>query len=78
MARVRLCLVPDLDPCCTFEIFRLAQQITPNIAFFLPRNADVDQLTSLAGSGGKVEIEQNFLNIKLKTITAYFGELIED
>ncbi|CAN0267436.1 unnamed protein product [Lampetra planeri] len=56
----------------------VAGQITPNIAFFLPRNADVDQLTSLAGSGGKVEIEQNFLNIKLKTITAYFGELIED
>ncbi|XP_078712764.1 trimethylguanosine synthase [Lampetra fluviatilis] len=71
----------DLDSMMTpggFEIFRLAQQITPNIAFFLPRNTDVDQLTSLAGSGGKVEIEQNFLNIKLKTITAYFGELIED
>nr|XP_032836825.1 trimethylguanosine synthase isoform X1 [Petromyzon marinus]XP_032836833.1 trimethylguanosine synthase isoform X1 [Petromyzon marinus] len=71
----------DLDSMMTpggFEIFRLAQQITPNIAFFLPRNADVDQLTSLAGSGGKVEIEQNFLNSKLKTITAYFGELIED
>ena len=38
----------------------------------------VFQLTSLAGPGGRVEIEQNFLNHKLKTITAYFGELIDD
>ena len=36
------------------------------------------QLTSLAGPGGKMEIEQNFLNKKLKTITAYYGELILD
>lgn len=34
------------------------------------------QVASLAGPGGKVEIEQNFLNNRLKTITAYFGNLI--
>ncbi|XP_025936261.1 trimethylguanosine synthase isoform X1 [Apteryx rowi] len=34
------------------------------------------KVASLAGPGGKVEIEQNFLNNKLKTITAYFGDLI--
>lgn len=34
------------------------------------------QVASLAGPGGQVEIEQNFLNNKLKTITAYFGDLI--
>ncbi|XP_037066368.1 delta and Notch-like epidermal growth factor-related receptor [Peromyscus leucopus] len=39
-------------------------------------NADIDQVASLAGPGGQVEIEQNFLNNKLKTITAYFGDLI--
>ncbi|XP_008065690.1 trimethylguanosine synthase [Carlito syrichta] len=59
-----------------FEIFRLSQKITNNIVYFLPRNADVDQVVSLAGPGGQVEIEQNFLNNKLKTITAYFGDLI--
>ncbi|XP_016063225.1 PREDICTED: trimethylguanosine synthase isoform X2 [Miniopterus natalensis] len=59
-----------------FEIFRLSQKITNNIVYFLPRNADVDQVASLAGPGGQVEIEQNFLNNKLKTITAYFGNLI--
>ncbi|NXD68737.1 TGS1 synthase, partial [Eolophus roseicapillus] len=52
------------------------RKITNNIVYFLPRNADIDQVASLAGPGGKVEIEQNFLNNKLKTITAYFGDLI--
>ncbi|CAM5090075.1 unnamed protein product [Eretmochelys imbricata] len=60
----------------TFEIFRLSQKITNNIVYFLPRNADIDQVASLAGPGGQVEIEQNFLNNKLKTITVYFGDLI--
>jgi hypothetical protein len=29
----------------------------------------------LAGPGGRVEIEQNILNKKLKTICAYYGKL---
>nr|XP_057947308.1 trimethylguanosine synthase isoform X2 [Doryrhamphus excisus] len=59
-----------------FKIFHLAKQITDSIVYFLPRNADMEQVASLAGPGGKVEVEQNFLNNKLKTITAYFGSLI--
>ena len=35
------------------------------------------QVASLAGPGGQVEIEQNFLNNRLKTITASFGDLIQ-
>ncbi|XP_036033397.1 trimethylguanosine synthase isoform X2 [Onychomys torridus] len=68
---IRTMMFPD-----GFEIFRLSQKITNNIVYFLPRNADIDQVASLAGPGGQVEIEQNFLNNKLKTITAYFGDLI--
>lgn len=30
----------------------------------------------MAGPGENVEIEQNLLNNKLKTITAYYGELV--
>nr|XP_056710190.1 trimethylguanosine synthase [Euleptes europaea] len=59
-----------------YEIFKVSRKITNNIVYFLPRNADIDQIASLAGPGGKVEIEQNFLNNRLKTITAYFGDLI--
>ncbi|ESO98940.1 hypothetical protein LOTGIDRAFT_113851 [Lottia gigantea] len=61
-----------------FDIFKISQKITQNIAFFVPRNTNIDQLTVLAGSGGKVEIEQNILNSKLKTITAYYGDLCLD
>ncbi|XP_066235140.1 trimethylguanosine synthase isoform X1 [Saccopteryx leptura] len=68
---IRTMMSPD-----GFEIFRLSQKVTNNIVYFLPRNADIDQVASLAGPGGQVEIEQNFLNNKLKTITAYFGNLI--
>ncbi|XP_004602585.2 trimethylguanosine synthase [Sorex araneus] len=68
---IRTMMSPD-----GFEVFRLSQKITNNIVYFLPRNADIDQVASLAGLGGQVEIEQNFLNNKLKTITAYFGGLI--
>ncbi|XP_069846841.1 trimethylguanosine synthase [Dipodomys merriami] len=68
---IRTMMSPD-----GFEIFRLSQKITNNVVYFLPRNADIDQVASLAGPGGQVEIEQNFLNNKLKTITAYFGDLI--
>ncbi|KAM5158394.1 trimethylguanosine synthase isoform 1-T1 [Mantella aurantiaca] len=59
-----------------FEVFQLSQQITRNIIYFVPRNTDVEQVASLAGPGGQVEIEQNFLNKKLKTLTIYFGDLI--
>jgi hypothetical protein len=38
----------------------------------------LSQLTALAGEGGRVEIEQNLLNQKVKTITAYYGELVMD
>ncbi|XP_017295426.1 trimethylguanosine synthase [Kryptolebias marmoratus] len=68
---IRTMMEPD-----GFKIFNQAKQISDNIVYFLPRNADVDQVVSLAGPGGKVEVEQNLLNNKLKTVTAYFGNLI--
>lgn len=36
------------------------------------------QLALLAGPGGQVEIEQNFLDKKLVAVTAFFGEIIYD
>jgi len=59
-----------------FELFDVALQITDNIAYFVPRNTNVDQLISLAGPGGYVEVEENILNGKIKSITAYFGDLV--
>jgi len=60
-----------------YEVYKQAKLVTDNIAYFVPRNTNVDQLASLAGPGGRVEVEQNLLNRKMKTVTAYYGELVE-
>uniref|UniRef100_A0A1I7S7R3 Trimethylguanosine synthase n=1 Tax=Bursaphelenchus xylophilus TaxID=6326 RepID=A0A1I7S7R3_BURXY len=59
------------------RIFRLAEKLSPNIGYFLPRNSPVDQIVSLANNFKKVDIEQSFLNSKSKAITAYYGALAE-
>eukprot|EP00795_Rhopilema_esculentum_P007756 gene7756-13599_t len=66
-------IIPDGE-----EVFYLAKCITDSIAYFLPRNVDVEQVMRLAGPASKTEIEQNILNNKVKTVTAYFGELMRD
>ena len=58
-----------------FRAFEVARRVTPNVAYFVPRNTNLDQVTSLAGPGGRVEVEQNLLNRKMKTLTCYFGDL---
>ncbi|GAN01739.1 trimethylguanosine synthase-like [Mucor ambiguus] len=58
------------------NIHKIASNITPNVAFFVPRNTDPQQLAQLAGPGNTCEIEQNSLNGKIKALTAYYGELI--
>ncbi len=51
--------------------------VTSNIGFLLPRYIDKNELTEMAGIGNRVELEQNLLNNKVKTVTAYFGHLID-
>lgn len=59
------------------RIFEVANSITPNVAYFLPKNVNVEQVMALGGPGSKVEMEQNILNSRIKTVTAYFGDLIK-
>ena len=56
-----------------YDVFKAAKSVTPNIAFFVPRNTPVDQLSSL----GRVKVEKNFINNKVKTMTAYFGDIVD-
>jgi len=51
---------------------------TQDVAIFLPRNADLAQVAALAGYNGRVEVEQNHVGGKLKSITAYYGDLVRD
>uniref|UniRef100_A0A1I7UYB6 Trimethylguanosine synthase n=1 Tax=Caenorhabditis tropicalis TaxID=1561998 RepID=A0A1I7UYB6_9PELO len=69
----------DLETgCCPngVDIFDVSLKISPNIAYFLPRNTKVSQLTELAiKAKSRMEIEQSSLNSKIKTITVYYGKL---
>ncbi|CAO3647309.1 unnamed protein product [Cunninghamella echinulata] len=58
------------------EIFKLSSTITPNIAFYVPRNTNPNQLALLAGNGRFCEIEKNYLRGHLKALTAYYGDYL--
>ncbi|WVW86985.1 hypothetical protein I302_109041 [Kwoniella bestiolae CBS 10118] len=72
------------------DLFELCTTLTPNIAYYLPRNTDLKELAALAktlegedpdGRGRTrewVEVEEEWVGEKLKAITAYFGGLVAD
>ncbi|ORY01528.1 hypothetical protein K493DRAFT_92150 [Basidiobolus meristosporus CBS 931.73] len=57
------------------DLYHKTTQITHNIAYFVPRNTDPNQLAELAGPGNTVEAEQQKLYGAAKSITAYYGDL---
>lgn len=72
-----------LAPLHGAELFSLAAQVTPHIAYYLPRNVDlleVAQLSPLkpgeAEKRERVEVEEEWMSGKLKAVTAYFGGLV--
>lgn len=66
-----------LKPCDGYSLFKLAMVMASRVVMFLPRNIDLSQLADMCLSVDPpwaVEVEKNFLNGKLKAITAYFEE----
>ncbi|KAL6878445.1 hypothetical protein ACP4OV_012615 [Aristida adscensionis] len=64
-----------LKPCDGCSLFKLGTRIASRVVMFLPRNIDLNQLADISLSVDPpwaVEVEKNFLNGKLKAITAYF------
>ncbi|EGG13693.1 Putative PRIP-interacting protein [Cavenderia fasciculata] len=67
-----------------FDIFRAALKITPNIVYYLPNNIDhldLAKLTAMSRSYGGTdhcEVEENYINDFVKTITVYFGNTIRN
>ncbi|CAK9135322.1 unnamed protein product [Ilex paraguariensis] len=58
-------------------LFNVAKGSTSRIVMFLPRNVDINHLAELSLSVSppwSLEVEKNYLNGKLKAITAYFSE----
>lgn len=60
------------------ELFHLSRRITRNIAYFLPRNTNLEEIAALLGEEDKeekVEVEEEWMGDKLKALTCYFGGL---
>ena len=71
-------------------LFELAAKACSNVAYFLPKTTKVDQMAQLGAThqrlhgslsrsgsdeGGEVEVEDHYLNSKLKTLIAYYGRI---
>lgn len=78
----------DTTPIHGSELFKLAEHITPNIAYYLPRNTNLQDISDLVanteqgGSGVEnrtkmVEVEEERMAGKLKALTCYFGGLAQ-
>ncbi|KAI9596756.1 RNA cap guanine-N2 methyltransferase-domain-containing protein [Syncephalis fuscata] len=57
------------------KLFQQTRKITHNIAYFLPKNTNLDQLAALSVPGETCEVEQALLRSKMKAITVYYGDL---
>lgn len=76
-------LAQMMTPRCTDIVAAARRLPCDNLVLFMPRNSDAAQLLGLAwprrGGRGEsvcVELEQNYLNGKLKTLTAYYGDKV--
>lgn len=76
----------DIKPIHGAELYQLSKNITPNIAYFLPRNTNLEEISELAytgtADGGKgkaemVEVEEEWMGDKLKALTCYYGGLAQ-
>ena len=74
------------------QLFGLTRRITRNIAFYLPRNTRLEEVSALlsgentqdehqngetiASTAEKIEVEEEWMGTKLKALTCYFGGLV--
>ena len=77
----------NVSPLHGDELFQIARSITPNIAYFLPRNQALEEVSALVEpktvDGSEmvaneiIEIEEEWMGTKLKALTCYFGGLAQ-
>ena len=81
-----------LAPIHGAKLFGLARAITHNVAYYLPKNMDLLEISTLpiqypmtgkegeelGGRPEKIEVEEEWMGNKLKAITCYFGELAHE
>lgn len=57
------------------DLIRLGMASYPGVVAFLPRNVHPRQVAEAVG-GAECELECNFLNSKLKTVSLYVGSVV--
>jgi trimethylguanosine synthase len=77
----------SIQPIHGVDLFQLTRKITRNVAYYLPRNTRLDEISALLTdpSGGidvaenteMVEVEEEWMGTKLKALTCYFGGLAD-
>jgi len=81
----------SIQPIHGAELFDLTRTITKNIAYYLPRNTRLDEISSLvseeqlrtgratstSSETEKIEVEEEWMGNKLKAVTCYFGGLVQ-
>jgi trimethylguanosine synthase len=67
--------VGGIDGC---ELFSLATRVSPNVAYFVPRNTDPKAASELllAGGAGRLEFERHVVEERVKTCCIYSGDLL--
>lgn len=66
----------ELKPIPGQDLFTLTRRVTPDIALYLPRNIDMEQVAQLVDSDVPVEVEEAWMGSKCKAVTNYFGKLV--
>ncbi|KAG6852997.1 hypothetical protein C0991_007679 [Blastosporella zonata] len=75
----------SIQPIHGSELFELSRHITPNIAYYLPRNTRLEEIGALLELPSEkarfdelehVEVEEEWMGSKLKALTCYFGGLV--
>ena len=66
-----------MEPYTGSYIMEMARKVAANIALYIPRTSDLNQLARYVGSGEEMEVVHYCLGRKSKAITAYFGVLNE-
>ncbi|KAI9062768.1 S-adenosyl-L-methionine-dependent methyltransferase [Trametes sanguinea] len=67
----------SIRPIHGHDLFKVARNITRNVAYFLPRNTNLEEVSQLIADNPaeKVEVEEEWMGSKLKALTCYFGGL---
>lgn len=76
-----------LQPIHGADLFRMTKRISDNIAYFLPKNTDLNEISALGllekdesvapdDESRMIEVEEEWMGSKLKALTCYFGGLV--